>query len=120
VLRRWEFGQIEVLSQKDGTETKIEAIGDQAACLEAIASGCASLAQIPGVIAKLFDDAARSEQIVFSSVNRAKGSEARRVFYIQIPYGQPPTHDWQIDQRRNLRYVALTRSLESLYLISPD
>ena len=124
-LSRWAAKELEVLTAKDGSEPAVEALTDRISCLNAIASTCGSPAEIPGVISSLFADENAANRITFSSVHRAKGSEARNVFYIQIPYGEKrdklrPPQQWELDQRRNLRYVALTRSLHSLTLITPN
>jgi hypothetical protein len=122
-LARWRAQEIARLDAKDGTEDLIEQVEDRAACLEAIASSCSSPAEVPGVIGQLFADGDANGRITFSSVHRAKGSEARNVTYIQVPYSEKrdrvnPPQDWEISQRRNLRYVALTRSMDRLTLVS--
>ncbi|NEO43186.1 MAG: ATP-dependent helicase [Moorea sp. SIO4A3] len=56
----------------------------------------------------------------FSSIHRAKGDEADRVFILgsnfmpRVTGGMLP---WQEEQERNLTYVALTRSKEELYFV---
>jgi DNA helicase II / ATP-dependent DNA helicase PcrA len=124
-LSRWKAAEIGRLEAKDGTEALIEAVTDKAACLDAICSSCASPAEVPGVIAQLFADDDSAARITYSSVHRAKGSEARNVAYLQIPFGEArdklrPPPRWELDQRRNLRYVALSRSFDSLTLVSPS
>ena len=126
-LLRWRNERLTVLSAREGVEDKIEAVNDQAACLDAVAESCGSPAEIPDVIDRLFEDSTAKDRIIFSSIHRAKGSEARNVFLIEVPYNvrndryerDRPLPDWQISQRRNLRYVGLTRSLDSLYLLEP-
>jgi hypothetical protein len=54
---------------------------------------------------------------------RAKGSEADRVTVIQIPYTETRDRDrppapWEVQQRKNLEYVALTRSRRTLTLVA--
>lgn len=123
MLSRWEAKEIARLDAKDGSKDLIEQVVDKASGLEAIASACQSPAEIPGVINRLFADDDAASRVTFSSVHRAKGSEAHNVTYIQIPYSekrdkQRPPQPWELDQRRNLRYVALTRSMHSLTLVS--
>jgi superfamily I DNA/RNA helicase len=124
-LHRWEAKEIDRLDAKDGSENQIEAVRDKAMCLEAISESCSSPAEIPAVISQLFSDDDAETRITFSSVHRAKGSESRRVFYLQIPYSEKrdayrPPQPWEVQQRKNLRYVALTRSLSGLYLVDPN
>jgi len=61
-----------------------------------------------------------NEAVLLSTVHRAKGMEAKRV-YIAEPYLLPLYWDnqkaWQLEQENNLLYVALSRSTCNLYLI---
>lgn len=56
--------------------------------------------------------------VLFSSVHRAKGLEAKNVFLL-LPPGAGMPHpmaksDWQREQERHLRYVAITRAIDNL------
>jgi hypothetical protein len=119
----WRAKEVDRLEARDGTESLVEAVMDKAACLLAIGSSCDSPSEIPGVIGRLFSDDNAENRVTFSSVHRAKGSEARRVHYIQVPYSEKrdkvrPPQPWEVQQRKNLRYVALTRSLDYLNLVT--
>jgi superfamily I DNA/RNA helicase len=126
-LNRWKNDRLAILDGRDGVQDKIEQVTDQTMALETIAETCGSPAEIPDVIAMLFDDSIAKDRVTFSSIHRAKGSEARNVFLIDIPYNvradrydrERPLPNWQIDARRNLSYVGLTRSLNSLFIINP-
>ena len=128
LLRRiasWEAAEIERLSRRDGTEDLMEQAHDKAMCLSAIADACDSPSKVPALIDDLFADDDARNRVTFSSVHRAKGSEARSVYYIQVPFNEKrdkvrPPQPWEIQQRCNLRYVALTRSLDRLTLVIPD
>ena len=51
-----------------------------------------------------------------ATVHKAKGLEAPRVFILN-PDGMPSKwarQEWQMQQERNLQYVAVTRALETL------
>jgi DNA helicase II / ATP-dependent DNA helicase PcrA len=120
-LVTWRNREVARLEAKDGTDDLIEAVIDKADCLDAVASSCVAPSEIPAVIGSLFADSSPSSRITFSSVHRAKGSEASNVTYIQIPYSESrdrdrPPQPWEIQQRKNLRYVALTRSQDTLIL----
>jgi DNA helicase-2/ATP-dependent DNA helicase PcrA len=57
--------------------------------------------------------------VVFSSVHRAKGLEAKRV-YILSPELMPhkmATKPWELEQERNIEYVAITRTLSELVYV---
>lgn len=119
VLNAWLAREIQRYRDRGDMEAEIEMAEDRAGCLMAIAETCGSPSEIPTAINRLFtDEPGRS--VVFSSIHRAKGSEADRVFLLDIPYTREPRQDWEHDQRRNLRYVALTRSRQSLWLLNPS
>jgi len=66
---------------------------------------------------------APNDSIRLSSIHRAKGLEEDRVFiidYPKLPYSHPEIKDWQIVQERNLKYVAITRAKEALYLVEEE
>ncbi len=120
----WRAGEVARFEARDGTDDLIEQVNDKADCLLAVAGSCATPAEVPGVLDALFSDDDAGRRVTFSSVHRAKGSEARRVAYIQVPFSERrdrlrPPQPWELQQRRNLRYVTLTRSLDTLTLIDP-
>ena len=125
-LRRWRDSELAKLESREGCEDLIEQVQDKADCLDAIAGSCAATPEIPEAIRQLFDDQADPARFTtFSTVHRAKGSEARRVFFVDVPYSEArdkkrPPSPWELRQRENLRYVALTRSLNSLYFVPPS
>jgi superfamily I DNA/RNA helicase len=58
--------------------------------------------------------------IKLSTIHRAKGLENKRVFilnYDELPYYRQHQKDWERVQEINLKYVAVTRSLNELFLI---
>lgn len=120
-VHAWKNKEVARLKEKEGTEQLVEQVNDQAACLEAITLSVSSPSEISSRISLLFSDDDDSSRVTFSSVHRAKGSEAKRVTYLQVPYAEQrdrakPSPPWEHQQRRNLRYVALTRSMEVLTL----
>lgn len=59
-------------------------------------------------------------RITLSTIHRAKGSEYPVVFILDralIPSGYA-TQTWQLEQERNLLYVAITRAMRELYYIA--
>lgn len=72
-------------------------------------------------IETIFTDDRSGEGIRLSSIHKAKGLEARRVFILQ-PKGASIPHPmakskWQVEQEYNLLYVATTRAIEQLYFV---
>jgi superfamily I DNA/RNA helicase len=118
-LRKWLVERLEELEAREAREDQIEKVQDQAAALEAVAESCASPAEVPMALARVFEEGAGAAgRVCFSSVHRAKGCEARRVVHLQVEAkgGGKATED-KAAQGRNLEYVARTRSLESLELV---
>lgn len=60
-----------------------------------------------------------ADVVNFSTVHRAKGSEAERVWYVRTPL-KVPRREWEEQQQRNLHYVALTRSKNVLAFVQPE
>jgi AAA domain len=121
LVEAWRAERLEALCDREGKEDVIEKVCDQAAALQMIGETCQSPADVPGVIAGLFDETTGPDgRVCFSSVHRAKGMEARRVVYMQTAgrksSGREPSVS-QIQQSRNLEYVARTRSLDELDLV---
>lgn len=117
---QWEHEEINRLAARDGTEDVIESVRDRAASLQAVISACISTAQVETLIGSLFtEDSPSDSVVVFSTIHRAKGLEAERVWLLeQEPDGRSRSL-WQHQQECNLRYVALTRSKQFLGLVNP-
>lgn len=63
---------------------------------------------------------ATDNAIKLSTIHRAKGLENNRVFilnYDELPFFRLQQKDWERTQEINLKYVAITRALNELYLI---
>ena len=77
-----------------------------------------SIKDIEKYIDELFSD--EHSPITLSTVHRSKGLEADRIFIIKpedLPLTWRNQLDWQLEQERNLLYVALTRSRSELYVV---
>lgn len=122
-IEAWKVRELTKLAAIEGSEDAAEQVEDKAACLSALAGSCQTPGEVPGVIRRLFEEADPTNRVTFSTIHRAKGSEAERVYLLDEPYDfnrdrlRPPPA-WEVLQRANLRYVALTRSLDSLTIIS--
>jgi superfamily I DNA/RNA helicase len=63
----------------------------------------------------------RPRCVTLSSIHKCKGRERKRVFwYGRNKYNPSPyaRQDWQMEQERNLCYVAATRAMDSLVYIN--
>lgn len=115
------------LDEKDGADAAIESLTDRHSALMAISRSCSSLDAIIPSIRKTFTDnvADPSRVVTFSTIHRAKGSEANRVFLIDAPERKSQRREAAVSlidqsQERNLCYVALTRARESFTFASSD
>jgi DNA helicase-2/ATP-dependent DNA helicase PcrA len=117
-LSAWKDRELRKLENREGSEDQKEAVIDRSQCLEAVSDSCQSPGEVLTRLTTLFSDSTDSNRITYSTIHRAKGSEANRVHYLVVPYGEKKARDgvpkpvpqWELDQRRNLEYVALTRS----------
>ena len=116
-LAEWTRKQIDIAKRRD-QEDRIEQIQDKADSLFAIINGAdvETLEELCHVIDDLFNG---TRGPTFSTVHRAKGLEAPRVFILdpQLMPSKFARKPWQVKQENNLIYVAVTRALESLCYI---
>jgi DNA helicase-2/ATP-dependent DNA helicase PcrA len=115
-LDTWEDKQV-AKYQKRRQPSRVAQVQDQADMLRVLAEDCDSLRDLEQRIKELFIDAGdRKEFIICSSIHKAKGLEADRVFVLfDTLYPRPGSRTSMEEQ--NLHYVAVTRSKKELYLV---
>ena len=104
------------------SEMKLIALQDRYDCLICFTEGAETVDQVISKIQSVFTDDKDSPGIRLSSIHKAKGLEAKRVFLLE-PKGATVPHPmaktaWQKEQEMNLRYVAITRAIEELVYVS--
>lgn len=108
-------------AKRNPSEAKLIALDDKCDCLLAFADGADTVEDVVARIEEIFQDNQR-EGIKFSSIHRAKGLEAKRVFLLEPDNATVPhpmaRSKWQREQEMNLRYVAITRAIEELVYVS--
>lgn len=107
--------------RKFNSEAMQIALTDKVQSIKALLEDSGSVEETIRDIETLFDDS-RTDCILFSSIHRAKGLEANRVFFLKhdtCPHPMAKT-DWQRAQEWNLRYVALTRAKNVLVLVKSE
>jgi DNA helicase II / ATP-dependent DNA helicase PcrA len=109
-LKDWETNEIRrfLIEKKDSS-----IVTDKAECLSNLCEGCKSIKELKASIEKLFVDEDDSKKVLFSSVHKIKGLEAKNVFVL----------NWTIrkgfnQEEDNIAYVAYTRAKENLFLVS--
>ena len=114
--------KVKKLKQKHLTDKEIEEHTSITSILEKIeviriiieANDCKVINQIIYQIEDLFSD--DKEGIVLSTIHKAKGLESKRVWIIcqNLMPSKWAKNDWELEQEKNLMYVAYTRAIEEL------
>jgi len=107
-----------ILIRKIPSEEALVALSDKCECLRIFCEGALTLEEVNKNINNLFRDKPGTG-VLLSSVHRAKGLEADRVFILQpelMPHPMAKT-TWAIGQEYNLKYVAITRAIKELVWI---
>lgn len=122
-LEAWATRQKNRLNVGKNALVKCQAIDDQVETLQALAEGCANIAEIEARILALFknsDDEGVRPAVVLSSTHKAKGLEWDRVAMLIWTYnksrqGMTPE---QLQEEKNIYYVACTRAKQQLLLVA--
>lgn len=91
-------------------------INDYAGSLNAILSECSGAREAEKLINLLFTDKPTDDSWILSTIHRVKGKEFKEVYILDWT-GKNLNQPWQRKEDRNLRYVAITRAKERLYII---
>ncbi|MEO6564815.1 MAG: ATP-dependent helicase [Casimicrobiaceae bacterium] len=105
---------------RQNKEMQAEAAKERFETIVEVAKECKSVEELVTKLLTLFSD--DNIGVVYSSMHRAKGLEARNVYQYKpelVPHPKAKTEE-DLQQERNLFYVAGTRSLENLYLVSGE
>jgi superfamily I DNA/RNA helicase len=108
--------------KRNPNEDKIIAVQDRLDCLICFTEGSTTIQDVIRRIEAIFTDDKHAPGIRLSSIHKAKGLEAKRVFFLR-PEGAGCPHPmartpWQQAQEQNLCYVAVTRAIEELVYVS--
>lgn len=117
--------QVDFLRQREADEGIIESLMDRVECLQVCASNfpATSIKELSTFIEGLFSE--DRPTVWLSTVHKAKGLEAKRVFVLKpekLPLRWKNQQGWQFEQEKNVCYVALTRAKEALFFLGdlPD
>jgi superfamily I DNA/RNA helicase len=101
-----------------GKEMSAMMLEDKVLTLRMIMEEVSTVNELMSKIMMLFGD--NNVGIIFSSVHRAKGLEANRVFILRPDLMPHPKakKDWERVQEMNCMYVAQTRSKDSLFIVN--
>lgn len=98
--------------------TQAQALEDKVETIVALADGVSSVGELENRITMIFQE--ETEGVVFSSVHRAKGLEANRVYILNPELMPHPMAKlpWEMVQEANIEYVALSRTQGELIFVS--
>lgn len=120
-LNEYKEREVQKLIAK-GRETQAEALADRVETLVALAEGCDTVECIVDKITRLFQDTEGNSRttLTLATVHRSKGREWPRVFILGYHQFQPSRwarQEWEMEQERNLQYVAITRAKAELVTV---
>jgi superfamily I DNA/RNA helicase len=100
--------------RRTAIQAKVEAVLDQAEMMVSLTDGARSVAEVEDRVEALFTDngLGAADVITCSSVHRAKGLEANRVFILQSTL-----RNHSIEEQ-NITYVAVTRAKQTLVWVT--
>lgn len=119
-LRDWhEKESTKIRTAKKYPEKYLEALDDKFSCIFYLCEGLESVRDVLARIEKLFSDTASKESVLLSSVHRAKGLEAERVFILSPELMPHPMAKTETDKQGelNVLYVAITRTKKELFFV---
>jgi ATP-dependent DNA helicase UvrD/PcrA len=123
-LAKWEEREV-ARAEAAGKDHLVEGLRDKAETLRVVAEGTSGVRELRARLDHLFDDKRNGGTIVCSSVHKAKGLEAPRVFVLRYTLNPKlpqrvldrMTDDQaakRLQEERNIEYVAVTRSMDTL------
>lgn len=121
-LHEWYDLEMKKLeANKHPSDSKRIALEDRREIILVFCEDVKTVQQVQERIERLFTDTTTTG-IRLSSIHRAKGLEAKRVFILHPPGATMPhpmaKSGWQLKQEHNLKYVAMTRAIEELIWVS--
>ena len=108
--------------KRNPSEARLIALQDRVECIFCFAEDTKTVEEVVKKIETVFTNDKDKPGIMLSSIHKAKGLEANRVFLLE-PEGATVPHPmaktpWQREQEMNLRYVAITRAISELVYVS--
>jgi len=114
--KRAEMTKLEAMDKNMAAQ----AVEDKVDTIVELTDGVYTVAELKDRIKGIFDDSDDKAAIRFSTVHRAKGTEADRVFILKpelMPFPKA-TSDEDVQQEENIRWVARTRAKHELYYVA--
>ena len=122
-ISTWEKAELEKLIKRDAPDSTLDMVRDKAEGARVIAQAYPEARTVPQLVEAIMALFADDEADVWlSSVHRAKGLEADRVFIVsgdRMPLVRDDQRDWEYQQEINCLYVAITRPKTHLTFAGP-
>lgn len=132
MLQMWEDNQLRMIEQDDPDDVEAKSrVRDRADTLRVFISENAdnNLDTLRSEIERMFSTGSNDKsdtyemkgKVVLSTIHKAKGLEANTVYFLDSHLMYPKyviEGSWQYAQEKNLEYVAITRAMDSLFLIT--
>ncbi|MFN3927325.1 MAG: UvrD-helicase domain-containing protein [Pseudanabaenaceae cyanobacterium] len=124
-LGKYEQKQKQYLRQIGSEQQQIEAFEDKVDAIRSayqLIGEVASIEELSTEIGALLEQGSEKKDTVeLCTIHKAKGLEADRVFFLypeRCPLVRAGQKQWELKQEMNLKYVALTRAKQELFLVS--
>lgn len=106
-------------------ESQAVAIQDKVACIKVIIDRVQKIDpknsdpvfRVCQEIDTIFEDGVNAKSVLLSTIHKSKGREWKNVFFLQAGPSKWARMDWEMEQEKNLLYVAVTRAQENLFLV---
>lgn len=117
-LRDYRVKEFERLDRTDN-ETAKEILADRLDTIAVLVESVDSVQAMHDRIVQIFSNLTPDNAIIYSTLHKLKGLEARRVFIIRRDLLPHPSakQPHQMNQERNLEYIGITRAREELYWV---
>lgn len=124
-LTDWHHAeQQKELAKRMPNESRLIALQDKYDCLMCFCDAVSTIEELTAKVEQIFTDIKDGTGIRLSSIHKAKGLEAKRVFLLQPKGGTVPhpmaKSKMQKGQEMNLLYVGITRAIEELVYVSGE
>lgn len=104
--------------KKPSFHPKMEVFLQKLEVIQCLSEEVSSVMELKDIIQGIFSDEIKG--VVLSTIHKAKGLENERIIFIcpELIPSKFATQPWQIEQERNLKYVAITRAKKELIYVS--
>lgn len=125
----WAVEEIRYLIKRESSEAAIQTVNDKRETLQICykdidAKNITELTNgIRSLIPSNKGEGRNISAVEFSTVHRVKGLEAERIFILEpnkLPAIWQKQQSWQLEQEKNLLYVAITRSKDYLCILGDE